>query len=1668
MNMTERIRKFLSALLVFVLVFSMLPVNASAAETPIILLGGGDYQQAGDHANSSENVTNILKKIVSSGTSSIDGFLFVGDYDCETHDSSTETASGISSLMSTVQGVFSNINHSNSILVQGNHDYKNSNIDASGSYSFNGYSVFVMNEDDYPNGGGSSSQAKTLSGKLEDFLASKLAEGYSAPIFVTAHVPLHFGPRTNRQGDGKYASYYFEVLNKYGAEGLNIIFMHGHNHAYGYDEYVGGEAIYLAKGDKINIAQTGSTSSYTTETLNFTYMNAGYTGYYNESGYSTSSGTDKLTMTTFHIYGDRVVVNRYSTNGLYNLKSAGEKKGDYINSVSVSANSAVYSSSQTISLTAPAERITLTDATTGISVTGLKVDNSFDDNSDLSVTGSITVDILENAAKCAEYQAYTLDFTAEGSVSITMPVPGNYSATAKIYRIDGNSMTEMDAVISSGSASFTADSDGTYAVVKEISSGSSAEGVSYQRVESVKDLESGEQYLIIFDCSSQTTSDAIVIPQIATYNSGSSKRMGPDVVVSDGIGDEAVITGNYDNYLWTLSGSGNSWYIGNGSKNINVTYSSTTSRCELDLNSSGEALTIDSGSSNPGDADSYSFAIYDSSNYYWQYNTSATLVYGTNGDTYRSRFHFYKRVENTPEEPEVDNGWVSLPSGGTYVLDTDGIDAGANNKYIIVGSNKDYALTVSNGTVGQSAVTISNNTISVDDPSIFEFYFADNGSAENGSYLLTQDGSDTVYHSGGNMYYGTDNKGYWHIGSSSNGSYQLYDYDNLNWYLNYGYVWSSEAVSRFAVSSTARNVRLFKSTSSVYGDSFLRLSGETEQNYAVASAATEETVLEKVYIEITNDGYHISDTVAVTSDMVTWDNTFDGRTAGTYTGTVSYEDNTLGTITVTITAEHNFETITVDATCTVDGSVTTKCTICGEETVEVIPATGHDYKCVETAATCGKDGSKVYTCGNCADTYTETIPATGNHTNETVTVDATCTEAGSVTTTCTVCGEKTVEEIAALGHDYKCVVTDPTCAAEGSKCYSCNLCGDTYTETIPATGNHKYASVTVEPTCTETGSVTYTCEICGSSYAEVIAAAGHSYESVVTPATCTENGFTTYTCSVCSDSYKGDEIPAFGHTYDSKVTATCTQDGFVVYTCTTCGHSYNGESVAAYGHSYESTTVAPTCATAGYTTYVCTACGYTYTGDEVAALGHSYDAVVTAATCTEAGFTTYTCAVCGHSYIGDNVAALGHDYESVVTAPTYEAEGYTTHTCTVCGDVKVDSFVPMLRHTYETVTTDATCTTDGAVVHTCVECGYSYTEVLPALGHTTETVTTDATCTDNGSIVTTCTVCGDTETEVIPATGHSYETITIAPTCTEAGYTTHTCPCGHVVTEETAALGHSYSSETAAPTCTENGGTTYTCSVCGHSYTDVIAALGHSYVSESVAPTCTEAGYTVYTCETCGHSHNGDEVAALGHSYESIVTAPTCTEAGYTTHTCTVCGDSYTDGSTAALGHSYTVKEENNQRIYTCSACGHSYSESLAMTYTKVTSLSGDNNYVITFTSGSKYYAMSHKDNRISAVQVTVSNNQITSEITEDLVWTYDNSKLSYQSGSTTYYLYAQPAGGWWGWWSAPTLTISTSNSTAVSFSSSKLKMSYYYLRYSGGSISLNSRSSTANLFLEA
>ena len=114
-----------------------------------------------------------------------------------------------------------------------------------------------------------------------------------------------------------------EACNAAGDAGLNIIFLFGHNHSGGYDNYIGGGSVYLKKGDTMLVP---SYIDYTTPeavTLNFTYMTAGYIGYYG----TTDGGADgTLTMSVFRIQKDgSVIIGRYDENGIHNLKSAGVK-----------------------------------------------------------------------------------------------------------------------------------------------------------------------------------------------------------------------------------------------------------------------------------------------------------------------------------------------------------------------------------------------------------------------------------------------------------------------------------------------------------------------------------------------------------------------------------------------------------------------------------------------------------------------------------------------------------------------------------------------------------------------------------------------------------------------------------------------------------------------------------------------------------------------------------------------------------------------------------------------------------------------------------------------------------------------------------------------------------------------------------------------------------------------------------------------------------------------------------------------------------------------------------------------------------------------------------------------------------------------------------------------
>jgi hypothetical protein len=133
-------------------------------------------------------------------------------------------------------------------------------------------------------------------------------------------------------------------------------------------------------------------------------------------------------------------------------------------------------------------------------------------------------------------------------------------------------------------------------------------------------------------------------------------------------------------------------------------------------------------------------------------------------------------------------------------------------------------------------------------------------------------------------------------------------------------------------------------------------------------------------------------------------------------------------------------TITIDSTCTEEGSQKRTCSECGFIEKASIPANGHDYNVgdVIKEPTCIEVGTKTYICTVCNVAKTEEIPAKGHSYDAgIITKEATCTEEGIKSFTCSICSMIKNDSILAAGHNY-----------DGIKC---SVCGK-YSMTLSSIG----------------------------------------------------------------------------------------------------------------------------------------------------------------------------------------------------------------------------------------------------------------------------------------------------------------------------------------------------------------------------------------------------------------------------------------------------------------------------------------------------------------------------------------------------------------------------------------------------------------------------------------
>ncbi len=101
-------------------------------------------------------------------------------------------------------------------------------------------------------------------------------------------------------------------------------------------------------------------------------------------------------------------------------------------------------------------------------------------------------------------------------------------------------------------------------------------------------------------------------------------------------------------------------------------------------------------------------------------------------------------------------------------------------------------------------------------------------------------------------------------------------------------------------------------------------------------------------------------------------------------------------------------------------------------------ALGHDYQSVTVNATCTSGGYTEYTCKHCGFSYKEDGEPATKHSYSTKTVAVSCGSDGYTLHTCTLCGDEYKTDIVtATGHNYVLVNED----ADG-KYYQCSFCGN--------------------------------------------------------------------------------------------------------------------------------------------------------------------------------------------------------------------------------------------------------------------------------------------------------------------------------------------------------------------------------------------------------------------------------------------------------------------------------------------------------------------------------------------------------------------------------------------------------------------------------------------------
>ncbi len=406
------------------------------------------------NAVASATLKRIIQNIQNDGYAKVDATIFCGDYDIDNGSTATDSKAGIDAVKAVYTEMGWNTTESGKetthIFVQGNHEAnlrvgtgglsgsnrKSGNL---GAFDTEHYGLYLLHEDYHPfkSSGYTDAKIDDAASELKEYLDAKLAAGYTKPIFIAAHVPLHYNLWMT---SGLYAKPFFDVINEAAGKGLNIIYLFGHDHG-GYDQYLGGTDIYLPVGSVIIVPDNGTKATKQQYTLNFTYMTAGLSAYV-----AGDHSENKLSGTIFEIYDDKVIIKRYSdaddraNNGLINVGNVGEARADNTAAGLLHTYySTEYHSPQTLTFDKQTE---ITDNATGVSVKAcgiasakVKVGETVNDGN----IRKITFDIVPILTDGAIYNGYG---------RVTLPLPETQFGEASLAELSATAGGRQCALLS--------------------------------------------------------------------------------------------------------------------------------------------------------------------------------------------------------------------------------------------------------------------------------------------------------------------------------------------------------------------------------------------------------------------------------------------------------------------------------------------------------------------------------------------------------------------------------------------------------------------------------------------------------------------------------------------------------------------------------------------------------------------------------------------------------------------------------------------------------------------------------------------------------------------------------------------------------------------------------------------------------------------------------------------------------------------------------------------------------------------------------------------------------------------------------------------------------------------------------------------------------------------